>query len=197
MSAQPFLRTEPRPASYKRVHVGLAGRYKFRDNIYPCRAVEMSAGDVRLRAPVAPPPEERVVVQLDELGAFIGAGAQAEAEGFVLPLRLTAQQRSRLADRLTWLANRRFLELREKRGLPRVVPREPAAALTLPCGGAHSVTIRDLSAGGVCVDTPLRPAIGAALRLGQAPLVVLRHTENGFAGIFARPLERIDEFIQL
>ncbi len=51
----------------------------------------------------------------------------------------------------------------------------------------HDVAVADLSFGGARLLTALRPAVGAAVRIGAMPARVVRHTDDGIALLFTGP----------
>ena len=120
---------------FQRVPVTLFGRYMLESRReYPCQAVEMSPGDMTLFAPVKAQIGERVVVYLDEIGRFAGVVIRQTDGGFALTMKLPPLKRDKLADQLTWFANRHAFSLPEDRRHDRIVPLMQRTLLRLPDG---------------------------------------------------------------
>jgi hypothetical protein len=103
-----------------------------------------------------------------------------------MTFQLSRAQRDRLADHLTWFANRHLIEMPEERRHERITPRTTRAVLRLPDGNDHIVRIIDLSRSGVRIATNVYPAVGTPIVIGKTPAVVVRHFDGGIAGQFVR-----------
>jgi PilZ domain len=185
---------------FQRVAVSLHGRYMLRSrHEYPCRTFEMSPGDVLLYAPVKAVVGEQVVLYLDALGRFTGVALQETQTGFEMAVQLSQKKRDRLADQLTWFANRHALDLPEKRRHERFVPLMQLTVMRLPFGQEHFVKISSLSLSGVAIETDFVPAIGTRLAIGSTPATVVRHFEDGIACEFVTQFKvgEIDESVRL
>ena len=187
-------------ARRRRVQVSLRGRYMLKSSEeYPCHTYEMSPGDVSLFAPVKATPGERVVLYLNELGRFAGIATEATESGFEMLLQLSTRKRDRLADQLTWFANRFALELDDQRRHERVAPLMELAVLRLNGYQEHIVRIQSLSLSGASILTDERPPVGVRIIIGSTPATVVRHFGDGIACEFVkhfRPGE-IDETTRL
>jgi hypothetical protein len=185
---------------FQRVQVTLFGRYMLESRQeYPCQTVEMSPGDMILFAPVKAQLGEKVVVYLDELGRLAGVATRQTQTGFEMNFTLPHLKRDRLADQLTWFANRHTIGLPEDRRHERVIPMMRRTVLRLPEGAEHIVKIRDISVSGVGLETELAPPVGARVVIGNTPAVVVRHFPGGIAGEFERPFaaNELDESTRL
>jgi hypothetical protein len=107
--------------------------------------------------------------------------------GFAMTVSATPRKRDKLAAQLTWLANRKILNLPEDRRHDRIVPRNPIARLTLADGRVMNCRIIDLSLSGAAVSAEYKPEVGSQLMLGTVQGQVVRHLEDGFAIEFAHP----------
>lgn len=185
---------------FQRVPVVLHGRYMLESRLeYPCQTIVMSPGDMTLLAPVKARVGEKVIVYLEQIGRFAGvAVAQIEA-GFALALDLSPMKRDRLADQLTWFANRHAVSMPEDRRHERIVPLMPRTLLRLPDGQEIIVKIRDLSISGVGLETEARPTPGARILVGATRAIVVRHFEDGIGAEFEKPFRpgEIDEGTRL
>lgn len=188
------------PFQFKRVQVDLPGRFVTASNQeFPCAAAQMSSGDVLISSDVRPQSGQHISLHLDELGDFLGVVGEHDPAGFVMTLHLSRPQRYKLADHLTWFANRHLIDLPEDRRHERITPRTTRAVLRLPDGHDHIVKIIDLSRSGVRIETNVQPAVGTPIMIGKTPAVVVRHFEGGIAGQFVRcfAVKAIDENTRL
>jgi hypothetical protein len=185
---------------FQSVEVCLLGRYMLETRQeFPCQTLTMSPGEMTLFAPVRAAIGERVVVYLDQLGRFVGMTTSRTHTGFALVMTLSPAKRDRLADQLTWFANRDKIGALEDRRHERIVPLQQRSIMRLPSGEEQLVKIKDLSASGAAIETEMRPQIGAEVVVGSTPMMIVRHFAGGVAGEFARPfrLGEIDETIRL
>lgn len=185
---------------FQRVPVTLFGRYMLESRReYPCQTVEMSPGDMTLFAPVKAEIGEKVVVYLDELGRFAGVGTRQTNAGFVLTMNLPPMKRDKLADQLTWFANRHAISLLEDRRHDRIVPLMPRTLLRLPDGQEIIAKIKDISLSGVGIETEARPPLGTSVIIGSTPAKIVRHFEGGIGAEFDKPFNPgdIDEATRL
>ena len=185
---------------HQRVQVTLLGRFMLEDQQeYPCQTTNMSPGGVALIAPVLPRPGERVVAYIDQIGRVEGKVARVFEHGFAMTIASTARRREKLAEALTWLANRGKLGLPEDRRHARVMPRDPRTTMTLPTGSTFPCVVVDISLSGAAVRSEIRPPVGTRVTLGRTPARVVRHLEQGFAVEFTRvqPLDALERELQL
>jgi len=196
----PFERSTRDACRFQRVELTLQGRYMLRSRYeYPCQTFEMSPGDVSLFALVKGAPGEQVVLYLNQLGRFTGVVMRQTQTGFEMALELTTKKRDRLADQLTWFANRYALDMPEQRRHERFAPLMQRTLMRLPHGSEYIVKVRSLSLSGVAIETDFKPGIGTRITLGSTPATVVRHFEDGVACEFVghfKPGE-IDETFRL
>jgi hypothetical protein len=181
---------------YQRVKVTLLGRYMLEDRReFPCQTLDMSPGGVALFAPERPKLGERVVAYIDELGRIEGVCVRLLPNGFALTLTMPRAKREKLADQLTWFANRSVLGLPEDRRHERIVPRNPRTVLRLPDGTEHPVKIIDISVSGTAVQTTLKPKVGTIITVGNTQGRIVRVAAESIAIEFLRllPIDRFDE----
>jgi hypothetical protein len=96
------------------------------------------------------------------------------------------RKRDKLADTLTWLANRHVLNLDEDRRHLRRTPKRSDSTVVLPDGTGHSVRVIDMSLSGAALATTLRPPLGSPIRLGRLGARVVRHFDDGIGIEFMR-----------
>ena len=79
---------------------------------FDCATIDISPGGIAFRSDAPVRPTERIVAYLNQLGRLEGTVARVFPGGFAIQMRLPAAKRDRLADQLTWLANRALLGFR-------------------------------------------------------------------------------------
>lgn len=171
---------------YKRVPLELLGRF-MRENKqeHACKLVDISAGGAAIK-PLTPVPVEtgeRVVAFFDHVGGIEGTVVRALDCGFAIKLAATRHKREKLADTLTWLANRPELSGEQERRHERIVPKGARQKLQLAEGIVLECQLLDISVSGASIgDTPARPPIGMEVILGNNNLRarVVRHHPQGF-----------------
>lgn len=169
---------------HQRVRVKLLGRYMLADhNEYACQTIDMSPGGVSLAAPAAGEIGERVVCYLEEIGRIEGHISRVFDGGFSIEYHATERKRERLAEKLTWLANRSSLKLSDGRAHGRFAPEKREAVLSLANGRSIACSIIDLSLGGasVAVDEDIDVHVGTEVRLGRTVGHVVRLHESGLS----------------
>lgn len=180
----------------QRVKVDLTGRYMLADRReFTCRTQDMSPGGVALIAPAQPRPGEPVVTYIDHIGRLEGHCVRLIEHGFAMTIQGTVRRRDKLADQLTWFANRNTLGLPEDRRHERFTLRNPRSTLTLPNGETVPARVLDVSLSGAAVQAAEKPPVGTPVVLGRTPGRVVRHLETGFAVEFAR-IQTVDTLEQ-
>ena len=183
------IKMAPTPAekrNFQRVRVKVYGRYMLEDRSeHPCQVIDMSPGDVALRANRLGELGEKVIVYLDHIGRVEGVVTRLFSDGFAMTILASERKRDKLAAQLTWLANRHELDLPEDRRHERITPRNPLSILRLDDGQEYRCRIIDLSLSGAAVEIEAKPAIGTAVMLGTMRGRVVRHFEDGVAIEFA------------
>jgi hypothetical protein len=172
---------------HQRVKVSLLGRYMLEDRKeYPCQTLDMSPGGVALITTMPPRIGEHVVAYIDQIGRLEGRCVRHLDNGFAMTIAGTARRRDKLADQLTWFANRHILGLPEDRRHERFALKDPRSTLTLPTGVTVPCKVTDVSLSGAAVIADVRLPIGSPVTLGRTLGRVVRHNEGGFAMEFTR-----------
>jgi hypothetical protein len=195
----PHLRSAER-RRHHRVRVALLGRYMLPNRQeYPCQTIDMSPGGALFTAPVKGAVGDRVIVYLEHIGRIEGEIARHVTDGFAMAIAATIRKRDKLADQLTWLANREVLGLPEDRGHERIVPRQMTTILRLASGRELAVRLIDVSRSGAAVSMEKPLEIGTSVTLGRTAGRVVRHFQGGVAVEFTLPIspDRFDENIKL
>ena len=172
---------------HQRVKISLLGRYMLEDRKeYPCQTLDMSPGGAALITTVIPRVGEHVVAYIDHLGRLEGRCVRHIDNGFAMTIAGTARRRDKLADQLTWFANRHILGLPEDRRHDRFSLKDPRSTLTLPTGVTVPCKVTDVSLSGASVMAEVRLPIGSPVTLGRTLGRVVRPHEGGFAMEFSR-----------
>lgn len=172
----------------QRVRITVLGRYMLASRQeYPCQTINMSPGGVALTAPVKGAIGERVICYLDQIGRVEGTISRLFEAGFALQINVPLNKREKLADQLTWLANRAALGMPEDRRHERIVPRNPRSTLVLSDGREFLVKLIDISISGAAVATDAKVPVNAAVTLGRTSARVVRVFDGGIAVEFSRP----------
>ncbi len=201
MSIEYDLRTAER-RRHARVAVSLPGQF-MRENRkeFPCMTLDLSPGGAAFTADERVEIGERIVAYVDHVGRVEGRVAREFAGGFAIAMKLPAMKRERLADQLTWLANRQELGLPEDRRHERIRPRRTRSTLILPTGREVMATIIDISQSGVALAlaSPVVPTVGTPVTVGATKGRVVRLFPQGVAVEFARviPATEFNEDIAL
>lgn len=167
---------------HQRVKIALLGRYMLEDyREFPCQTLDMSPGGLALFVPVKGALGEKVVAYLDQLGRVQGVIVRQFDNGFALQLTMSQVKREKLAEQLTWLANRHALGMPEDRRHERLVPSNPRTTLKLGDGREYMVKMIDFSVSGCAVLCDSKPPINTLVTIGNTPGRVVRVFEAGVA----------------
>jgi len=169
------------------VKLSLLGRCMFSDQREcPCQVTEISPGDVSIVSPFSGEIGERVVAYIDTIGRIEGVITEKTDAGFVMSISASQRKRDKLADTLTWLANRQVLNLDEDRRHLRRTPKRSETTIVLGDGSTHTVRVIDMSLSGAAISTKLRPPLGSPVRLGRLGARIVRHFDDGIGIEFLR-----------
>ncbi len=165
---------------FQRVHVNLLGRFMRQDKEeFPCRLLNVSPGSVAIMAPVPLEQDERVIAYFDHIGRIEGTTTRTFDGGFALQLNVSAYKKEKLAEKLTWLANRTLLEVDEDRRHIRIVPNTSGIKLKYSDGRSRLCKVLDISISGASIAIKDRPALGMELIVGKMRGRVVRHHQQG------------------
>jgi hypothetical protein len=174
---------------HQRVQVSLLGRYMLANRQeYPCQVTDISPGGVALIAPVNGANGERVVCYLNHVGRIEGLIARTMRTGFAIQMTVPLIKREKLADQLTWLANRHDLGMPEDRRHERVVPKMTRSTMHSAEGTSYPVRLVDVSISGAAILCEVKPPVGSPVTIGRTPARVVRVSPTGIAVEFERLL---------
>lgn len=185
---------------HQRVKVIVLGRFMLENRQeFPCQTIDMSPGGVAVMAPVKGQVGERIVMYLEHLGRLEGIVVRHLELGFAATIIATKRKQDKLANQLTWLANRHELGLPEDRRHERITPRQVNVLIRLANGREGAGRIIDLSMSGVAITTNFAIPPGTAVTIGATPGRVVRQFGTGIAVEFVRsiPEDLFDEDLQL
>jgi hypothetical protein len=162
---------------------------------YPCLTIDISPGGVAFAGVAKGGVGERVIAYLSQIGRVEGTIARHLDDGFAIQMKLPVLKREKLADQLTWLANRQALGMAEDRRHERIPPKSSHTTLKLPDGQEHLAKLIDISISGAALTVAARPPIGSPVTIGQTAGQIVRHFEGGIAVEFDRlfPAETFGE----
>jgi hypothetical protein len=167
---------------HQRVKVNLLGRCMLEDRReFACQIVDMSPGGAAVMIPAVARLGERVVAYIDHIGRIEGRIVRLIEGGFAMSLAMSTRKRDKLANQLTWLANRHILNLPEDRRHDRFSPRNPFSKLVLSDGTEIKCRIIDVSPSGAAVHIDRRLEIGTPVILGVMRGRVVRNFDEGVA----------------
>lgn len=172
---------------HQRVTISLLGRCMFLDESEcPCELIDISPGGAAMLTPNCGEVGERVIAYVDQIGRLEGTIVRLIDGGFAMTINASSRKRDKLADILTWLANRHVLSLPEDRRHARRMPRKAEAVLRLADGAELPCRVIDMSLSGaaLCMDT--KPPLGSKVQLGKLGARVIRHFDDGIAIEFMR-----------
>ncbi|MCA0320411.1 MAG: PilZ domain-containing protein [Proteobacteria bacterium] len=179
---------------FQRVRVDVLGRFMLSDRReFPCQVVDMSPGGAAIVAPVVGKLGERVIAYLDHVGRIEGMIVRVSDTGFSMTIEASLRKRDKLADQLTWLANRQILGLPEDRRHERVIPRNPFTTITTPVGEKVPVRVLDISLSGAAIGGADGLKAGDIVQISRTMARVVRILDKGVAVEFSRqqPIETI------
>ncbi len=178
---------------HQRVKVRLAGRFMRSDRKeFDCASIDASPGGLAFSSEAGVQPGERIIAYLNQVGRIEGRVARTFPGGFAIQMSLPPAKREKLADQLTWLANRQSLGLPEDRRHERIAPRGRYTTLRLANGREFAASLIDISMSGAALIVDFKPPIGARVAVGSTPAQVVRHIDLGIAVEFIRPFPADD-----
>ncbi len=171
-----------------RIIVSIPGRYSLTERpdvrgerrVFACRAVNVSARAIALAAPVNGKMGERVIAHIDHLGKLEGPIVRLLAQGFVMSILASEEERDRLAAKIEWLENYKNHDAQDQRTDERTVPANPYSKMILSDGSTETCLVLDLSVSGAAISADTVPEIGAVVAIGKVVGRVVRHFVGGF-----------------
>jgi c-di-GMP-binding flagellar brake protein YcgR len=173
---------------HQRVKVRLPGQFMREDRLeFPCVTIDISPGGIAFETNDTAGVGEKVIAYINQIGRVQGIVTREFHNGFAIAMKLPALKREKLADQLTWLANRHALGMPEDRRHERIVPRNPHTSLILQGGREYIAKIVDVSISGAALSVPVQLPVGTPVTVGSTRAQVVRVFGGGVAVEFARP----------
>ena len=148
---------------------------------FTARTVDLCAGGLSLNYKDDFEIGDQLVVYIDGLGRLSGAVARKTSYGFAMSFKLVPLKRDKVADQLTWIANKQALSLADDRKSSRRTS-SGSLLVTFENGVVAQCDVVDLSLTGVGLHTSgPRPHIGAVVKVGKKLGRCARYIDNGFA----------------
>ncbi|MBI1391303.1 MAG: hypothetical protein GC152_01055 [Alphaproteobacteria bacterium] len=171
---------------YRRVPIDLPARVII-NGVNEChgRLINMSPGDLAMKAEVQPRIGDAAVVYVIGLDVFEGTVARIFPDGFALSFRLSRVRRALLTERLMEIVNPKLAEgMRDRRIAPRHQMKSQRMVCRLPDGASMFVRVIDMSVDGVALEATKKPPVGSDIHVGRMRGVVMRHTARGFVVVY-------------
>ncbi len=185
---------------HQRVKVRLPGQFMREDRQeFPCVTIDISPGGIAFEARDAAQVGEKVIAYINQIGRVQGLVTREFPGGFAIAMKLPPLKREKLADQLTWLANRNALGMPEDRRHERIVPRHPHTSLILQGGREYMAKLIDVSISGAALSVAVQLPVGTPVTVGSTRAQVVRVFPGGLAVEFARPFsaDKFEDTIRL
>jgi len=158
---------------------------------FACRTSRVSPFRMIVDVPVVGRIRDTVTCYFADFGKLSGVIADSDADSFLIELSMTAENRKKLSDQLTWLEKKqKDPSVKDARKNARIVPVIPHSIITLADGSVQRCFIIDVSVSGVAVSADLQPPVGTPLAVGSCVGRVVRALPDGFAVQFIEPQKR-------
>lgn len=173
---------------YRRIPLDLPARIIVNGiDEYEGRLVNISPGDLAIKVEARTMKGDAAVIYIAGLDVIEGRIARTFPDGFALSFLLSRSRRALLTEQLMLRANPNFSAgLSDRRTAPRHQANEQRMVCRLPDGGSLYVRVLDQSVDGVAVESPRKPAVGAAIHVGRQRAIVIRHTPRGFVAMYEK-----------
>lgn len=167
---------------YRRMQLSVPVKF-LGENFTECQGtlLNISAGGLAVEAATRPAIDAPLVVYVDELGRVEGRVVRHFEQGFAIEFAATEAKRERLADRITWLANRESQSRNaDDLRLITVAPREKPRFI-MGDGREIECRVLDMSMYGVWLQVNVKPALGEEVTIGRMRGRVCQHHATGIA----------------
>ncbi|MFB9267228.1 PilZ domain-containing protein [Bradyrhizobium erythrophlei] len=158
---------------------------------FACRTSRVSPFRMIVDVPVVGRIGDTVSCYFADFGKLSGAIADADAESFLIEMSMTAENRRKISDQLTWLEKKqKDPSAKDARKDARIIPVVPHSTITLADGSFHRCFVINVSVSGVAVSADLQPPVGTPLAVGACVGRVVRTLPDGFAVRFVELQKR-------
>jgi len=139
---------------------------------------DISAGGASLLSENLPPKGSKVIIYVRDVGRMECTVVREHPHGFAVDFLCSKARREKIADKLTWLANKSRLGLSDD-GLVLEGANGEKADLIMSTGVSITCRIIGLSLNGASVQVAPRPSIGSEVVLGRMRGNVTHHLPGG------------------
>ncbi len=139
---------------------------------------DISAGGVAVLSEERPEENSSIVLYVEDVGRLEGSVVRHHTHGFAVSFSASKQKQDKVADKLTWVANKARLGLSDD-GLAVAGVAANAAELALADGSSIDCRIVGLSLNGATIHVSPKPAIGQNIVLGRMQGVITHHLPDG------------------
>ena len=166
---------------HRRVVISLPVRFMLEDSTeHRGLLFDMSPGGVSVTSETLPPIGSRVVLYIDDIGRVEGQIVRHHSFGFAVKSVATQNRRDKIAERLTYHANRHRLRDEDLRVHERKDVDQEGRCI-LPDGTEVGCRVIDLSLTGAAIAVDPKPAVGSEVGIGRMRGKVVRHIAGGIA----------------
>lgn len=158
---------------------------------FACRTRRVSPFRMMIDVPVVGRIGDTITCYFADFGKLSGAISDTESDSILIKLSMTAENRRKMSDQLTWLEKKqKDPSVKDARKDARIIPAVPHSTITLADGSFHRCFVIDVSVSGVAVSADLQPPIGTPLAVGACVGRVVRMLPDGFAVRFVQQQRR-------
>lgn len=158
---------------------------------FACRTSRVSPFRMIVDVPVVGRIGDTVSCYFADFGKLSGVIADADADSFLIEMSMTAENRRKMSDQLTWLEKKqKDSSVKDARKDARIIPVVPHSTITLADGSFHRCFVINVSVSGVAVSADLQPPVGTPLAVGACVGRVVRLLPDGFAVRFVELQKR-------
>jgi hypothetical protein len=118
--------------------------------------------------------DERVLLQVEQLGKVEGRITRVQERGFVIAVIAGEDERAKLLARIAWLDQHINYDKPDGRENKRILPQNPHSTIILSDGSVLTCFVIDMSVSGAAVSADLTPEMGMPLAVGTVVGRVVR-----------------------
>lgn len=154
------------------------------------RILDISEGGLAMSTDAEARLGDMIIAYPEGLGRLTGKVVRRFEGGIAIQFELSETQRDYLRKRIdAAVRGAPYIRLLEKRAHERLPLNLSSEARLLDSGETFDCFVIDISETGAGIRSETRPALGVCVQIGSLKGAVCRHTEEGFAILFAPPAE--------
>jgi hypothetical protein len=149
---------------------------------FACRTSRVSPFRMIVDVPVVGRIGDTVPCYFAAFGKLSGVIADVDKDSFLIELSMTAENRRKVSDQLSWLEKKqKDPSVKDARRDARIIPAVPHSTITMADGRFHRCFVIDVSVSGVAVSADLQPPVGTPFAVSACVGRVVRTLPDGFA----------------